>query len=105
MHQIIAMELSNITTAIIDNVKRLKEKHLNEIAKLTKESKLKLQRSVQSLQERLNYLQYWKEKLFINMSNETTLKTNDVVSYIKMKRIYEDIKKIRLFKVRDLHSN
>lgn len=105
MHQIIAMELSNITTAIIDNVKRLKEKHLNEIAKLTKESKLKLQRSVQSLQERLNYLQYWKEKLFINMSNETTLKTNDVVSYIKMKRIYEDINKIRLFKVRDLHSN
>lgn len=55
-----AKELSEIFTATIDTVKRLEEKHLCEIAKVTKESKSKLEKSVQSLEHRLNYLQYWK---------------------------------------------
>lgn len=89
-----AKELSEMTTVIINTVKRLEEKHLNELAKLSKESKSKLEKSVQSIEHRLYYLQYWKDKLFDNMSNETNLQTNEVFSYIKLKRIYENIKKL-----------
>lgn len=94
-----AKELSNTTTAIIDNVKMLEEKHLDELAKLTKESKSKLEKSVQSIEHRLNYLQYRKGKLLTDMSNATTLKTNEVLSYIKMKHIYENIRKLNYAKL------
>lgn len=94
-----AKELSEITTAIIDNVKMLKEKHLNELAKLSKESKSKLEKSVQSTEHRLLYLQYWKEQLLTNMSTETNLKTNDVFSYIKMKDFYENIRRLNYSKL------
>ncbi|XP_052700834.1 tripartite motif-containing protein 45-like [Crassostrea angulata] len=94
-----AKELSEITTAIIDNVKMLKEKHLNELAKLTKESKSELEKSVQSTEHRLLYLQYWREQLLTNMSTETNLKTNDVLSYIKMKDLYENIRKLNYSKL------
>ncbi|XP_052698123.1 E3 ubiquitin-protein ligase Midline-1-like [Crassostrea angulata] len=94
-----AKELSEITTAIIDNVKMLKEKHLNELAKLTKESKSKLEKSVQSTEHRLLYLQYWREQLLTNMSTETNLNTNDVLSYIKMKDFYENIRKLNYSKL------
>lgn len=91
--------MSEITTAIIDTVKRLEEKHLEEIAKLTKESKSKLEKSVQSKEHRINYLQYWKGKLLTDMSNATTLETNEVLAYIKMKHIYENIKKLNYAKL------
>eukprot|EP00105_Crassostrea_gigas_P026798 XP_011447875.1 PREDICTED: tripartite motif-containing protein 5 [Crassostrea gigas] len=86
-----AKELSGITTSIIATIKKLEEKHLDETAKLIKESKSKLENSVQSLEHRLSYLQYWKEKLTKNVSNETILKTNEILSYIKMKHIYESM--------------
>ncbi|XP_065944294.1 E3 ubiquitin-protein ligase TRIM56-like [Magallana gigas] len=82
-------ELLEITTSIIATIKKLEEKHLDEIAKLIKESKSKLENSVQSLGQRLNYLQYLK-----NVSNETVLKTNEVLSYPKMKHIYESMKNL-----------
>uniref|UniRef100_A0A8W8I2L2 Tripartite motif-containing protein 56 n=1 Tax=Magallana gigas TaxID=29159 RepID=A0A8W8I2L2_MAGGI len=87
-------ELLEITTSIIATIKKLEEKHLDEIAKLIKESKSKLENSVQSLGQRLNYLQYWKGKLLKNVSNETVLKTNEVLSYPKMKHIYESMKNL-----------
>lgn len=86
--------LSEITTTIIETVIRLVENHLGEITKLTKESKSKLEKSAQSLEHRLNYLQYWKEKLMKNVSKETNLNTNEVLSFIKMKQIYENIIKL-----------
>lgn len=89
-----AKELSEMTTVIINTVKKLEEKHLNELAKLSEESKSKLEKSVQSIDQRLSYLQYWKDKLFNSMTNETHLKRNEVFSFIKMKRIYENIKKL-----------
>lgn len=95
-----AKELSEITTTIIDTVKRLEEKHLGEIAKLTKQSKSKLEESVHSVEHRVNYLQYWKERLFKNMSNETNLNTNTVLSFMKMKQIYENIRKLDYSKLK-----
>lgn len=94
-----AKELSKTTTAIIDNVKMLEKKHLDELAKLTKESKSKLEKSVQSIEHRLNYLQYWKGKLLTDMSNATTLETNEVLAYIKMKHIYVNINNLNYAKL------
>lgn len=94
-----AKELSGITATIIDTVKRLEEKHLNELTKLTKESKLKLETSVKSNKHRLQYLQYWKEGLWQNLSNEDIPNENKVLSYIKLKNVHEHLKKLNYSKL------
>uniref|UniRef100_K1R1I6 Uncharacterized protein n=1 Tax=Magallana gigas TaxID=29159 RepID=K1R1I6_MAGGI len=92
-------ELSDVTTNIIQAVKKLEEEHLNELSKLSKESKSKLQKSVDSFEERLLYLKYWRELLSKNLSNETASETKRVLSYLKLKNIYENLQKLKYTKL------
>nr|XP_019930368.2 E3 ubiquitin-protein ligase TRIM71 [Crassostrea gigas] len=92
-------ELSDVTTNIIQAVKKLEEEHLNELSKLSKESKSKLQKSVDSFEERLLYLKYWRELLSKNLSNETASETKRVLSYLKLKNIHENLQKLKYTKL------
>lgn len=96
--------LSEITTTIIETVIRLVENHLGEITKLTKESKSKLEKSVQSLEHRLNYLQYWKEKLMKNVSKETNLNIKKGLVIHQNEANLRKHHKTGLFKVRNVRS-
>uniref|UniRef100_A0A8W8I3U2 Tripartite motif-containing protein 56 n=1 Tax=Magallana gigas TaxID=29159 RepID=A0A8W8I3U2_MAGGI len=92
-------ELSDVTTNIIQAVKKLEEEHLNELSKLSKESKYKLQKSVDSFEQRLLYLKYWRELLSKNLSNETASETKRVLSYLKLKKIHENLQKLKYTKL------
>uniref|UniRef100_K1R1H7 Tripartite motif-containing protein 45 n=1 Tax=Magallana gigas TaxID=29159 RepID=K1R1H7_MAGGI len=91
-------ELSDFTTNIIQVMKKLEEDHLNELSKLTKESKSKLQKSVNSFEQRLLYLKYWRELLSKNLSHETS-ETKRALSYIKLKKIHENLQKLNYTKL------
>uniref|UniRef100_K1REC7 Tripartite motif-containing protein 56 n=1 Tax=Magallana gigas TaxID=29159 RepID=K1REC7_MAGGI len=92
-------ELSDVTTNIIQVMKKLEEEHLNELSKLTKESKSKLQKSVDSFEQRLLYLKYWRELLSKYLSNKTTPETKRVLSYVKLKNIHENLQKLKYSKL------
>ena len=89
-------EISEFTQAIIQAVKRLEEKHLDEVAKLSKEAKSKLRESVASFDQRLQYICHWKDIL---MKNKGTSQTNTVLSYTKMRRIFEDLRNLNYSKL------
>lgn len=67
-------EITEYTTIVIQAVKKWREEHLNEVSKLSKESKFKLQRAAESFEQRLLYRKYWRESLVKNLSNENTSK-------------------------------
>uniref|UniRef100_A0A8W8IR28 Tripartite motif-containing protein 45 n=1 Tax=Magallana gigas TaxID=29159 RepID=A0A8W8IR28_MAGGI len=92
-------ELLEFTTNIIQVVKKLEEEHLNELSKLSKESHSKLQKSVESFEQRFLYLEYWKEILLKNLWNETAAETKRVLSYIKLKNIHENLQKLKYTKL------
>ncbi|XP_019930368.3 E3 ubiquitin-protein ligase TRIM71 [Magallana gigas] len=92
-------ELSDVTTNIIQAVKKLEEKHLNDLSKLSKESKSKLQKSVDSFEQRLFYLNYWRELLSKNLSNARASETKRALSYIKLKNIHEHLQKLKYTKL------
>lgn len=81
-------------------MKKLREEHLNEVSKLSKESKSKLQRAAESFEQRLLYLKYWRESLVKNMSNEDTSNTNRVLSYTKLKNIHENLQQLGFSKLK-----
>lgn len=93
-------EITEFTTNEIQVVKKLKEEHLNEVSKLSKESKSKLQRAAESFEQRLLYLKYWRESLVKNMSNEDTSTTNRVLSYTKLKNIHENLQQLGISKLK-----
>eukprot|EP00105_Crassostrea_gigas_P041164 XP_019925312.1 PREDICTED: tripartite motif-containing protein 45-like [Crassostrea gigas] len=92
-------KLLEFTTNIIQVVKKLEEEHLNEISRLSKESNSKLQKSVESFEQRFLYLKYWKEILLKNLSNETASETKKVLSYIKLKNIHENLQRLKYTKI------
>uniref|UniRef100_K1RM57 Tripartite motif-containing protein 45 n=1 Tax=Magallana gigas TaxID=29159 RepID=K1RM57_MAGGI len=92
-------ELLEFTTNIMQVVKKLEEEHLNEISRLSKESNSKLQKSVESFEQRFLYLEYWKEILLKNLSNETTSETKKVLSYIKLKNIHANLQRLKCTKL------
>ncbi|XP_022333201.2 uncharacterized protein LOC111130422 [Crassostrea virginica] len=93
----LSKELSEFTQTIIHGIKCLEEKHLDEIAKLSKTSKSKLQTSVESFEQRLLYLLYWKEIL---IESKETSQTNTVLSYSKLKTILEGLQTLNYSKMR-----
>ena len=92
-------KLSELSDAIIQTVKRLEEKHLDELSKLSKESKSKLQQSVDSMEQRLQYLLYWKEVLMKNESRQETAHAKRLLSCSRMKRICEDLQNLSYSKL------
>ncbi|XP_078315524.1 uncharacterized protein LOC144619948 [Crassostrea virginica] len=92
-------ELSELTVDIIQTVKRLEEKHLDELAKLSKESKSKLQQSLNSKEQRLQYLLYWKEILMNNESRQERADAKRLLSCSRMKRICEDLQNLSYSKL------
>uniref|UniRef100_A0A8W8IMV2 Tripartite motif-containing protein 56 n=3 Tax=Magallana gigas TaxID=29159 RepID=A0A8W8IMV2_MAGGI len=92
-------ELLEFTTNNIQVIKKLEEEHLNELSKLSKESNSKLQKSVDSFEQRFLYLEYWKEILLKNLSNETASETKRVLSYIKLKNIHENLQRLKYTKL------
>lgn len=93
-------EITEFTTNVIQAVKKWREEHLDEVSKLSKESKFKLQRAAESFEQRLLYLKYWRESLVKNLSNENTSKTNRVLSYTKLKNIHENLQKLGFTKLK-----
>lgn len=93
-------EITEYTTIVIQAVKKWREEHLNEVSKLSKESKFKLQRAAESFEQRLLYRKYWRESLVKNLSNENTSKTNRVLSYTKLKNIHENLQKLGFTKLK-----
>ncbi|XP_022334009.1 uncharacterized protein LOC111130990 [Crassostrea virginica] len=92
-------ELSELTADIIQTVKRLEEKHLDELAKLSKESKSKLQQSLNSKEQRLQYLLYWKEVLMKNESRQESAHAKRLLSCSRMKKICEDLQNLNYSKI------
>nr|XP_022331924.1 uncharacterized protein LOC111129749 [Crassostrea virginica] len=92
-------ELSELTDDIIQAVQRLKEKHLDELAKLSKKSKSNLQRSVDSMEQRLQYLLYWREVLMEKVSEQEITETRRVLRCSRMKQICEDLQNLRYSKL------
>ncbi|XP_078315526.1 uncharacterized protein LOC111129749 [Crassostrea virginica] len=92
-------ELSELSAAIIQTVKRLEEKHLDELSKLSKESKSKIQQSVDSMEQRLLYLLYWKDILMKNKSRQETAHAKRLLSCSRMKKICEDLKSLNYSKI------
>ncbi|XP_022330482.2 uncharacterized protein LOC111128869 [Crassostrea virginica] len=99
MTQKFSNELSELSAAIIQTVKRLEGKHLDELAKLSKESKSKLQQSLNSKEQRLQYLLYWKEILMKNESRQETAHAKRLLSCSRMKRICEDLQNLNYSKI------
>lgn len=93
-------EITEFTTNVIQVVKKLREEHLNEVSKLSKESKSKLQRAAESFEQRLLYLKYWRESLVKNMSDEDISNTNRVLSYTKLKSIHENLQQLGFSKLK-----
>ena len=89
-------EISEFTQAIIQAVKCLEEKHLDEVSKLSKEAKSKLRQSVESFDQRLQYIRHWKDIL---MKSKGTSQINTVLSYTKMRSIFEDLRKLNYSKL------
>nr|XP_022330482.1 tripartite motif-containing protein 5-like [Crassostrea virginica] len=92
-------ELSEISDDIIKAVQRLKEKHFDELAKLSKKSKSKLQRSVDSMEQRLQYLLYWNEVLMEKVSEQEITETRRVLYCSRMKKICEDLQNLSYSKL------
>ena len=86
-------ELSKSTDNIIQAVQKLKEKHLDELAKLSKKSKSKLQRTVDSMEQRLQYLLYWKEVLMEKVSEQ------EILYCSRIKEICEDLQNLSYSKL------
>ena len=106
MTQKFSNELSELSAAIIQTVKRLEGKHLDELAKLSKESKSKLQQSLNSKEQRLQYLLYWKEILMKNESRQETAHAKRLLSCSRMKRICEDLQNLSFSKLEiDIQAN
>ncbi|XP_062574369.1 uncharacterized protein LOC134236223 [Saccostrea cucullata] len=84
-------EISKMSSKIIEAVKCLEETHLNELTKASKESKSKLQKSIDSFEQRPLFLQYWKESLQKNLSDKESSKNKLALSYCKMKQIHEHL--------------
>ena len=99
MTQKFSTELSELIADIIQTAKRLEEKHLDELAKLSKESKSKIQQSVYSMEQRLQYLLYWKEVLMKNESRQETAHAKRLLSCSRMKRICEDLQNLNYSKI------
>lgn len=81
-------------------MKKPREEHLNKVSKLSKDSNFKLQRAAESFEQRLLYLKYWRESLVKNLLNEDTSKTNRVLSYTKLKNIFENLQKLGFTKLK-----
>ena len=92
-------ELSELTADIIQTVKKLEEKHLDELAKLSKESKSKVQKSFNSKEQGLQYLLYWKEILMKNESRHEIPHAKRILSCSRMKRICEDLQNLNFSKI------
>ena len=93
MREKFSNELSKLTDNIIQAVQKLKEKHLDELAKLSKKSKSKLQRTVDSIEQRLQYLLYWKEALMEKMSEQ------EILYCSRIKDICEDLQTLSYAKL------
>ncbi|XP_061174794.1 uncharacterized protein LOC133183935 [Saccostrea echinata] len=87
-------EISQMSSTLIEAVKCLEETHLTELAKASKESKSKLRKSLDSFEQRLLLLQYWKELLQKNLLPDESSKTKLALSYCRMKQIHEHLTKL-----------
>lgn len=103
-------EISDATSAIIQAVKNLEEKHLDKLAKSCKESKSKLEKSIKCFEQRLQYLRFWKKVSQRNFASEKNPKISSVLSYSKMKHIYENLRRLDYTQLKvsvntELHDN
>lgn len=87
-------EISDTTAAIIQAVKNSEETHLDELAKSCKESKCKLEKSIKCYEQRLQYLRYSKKISQRNCASVKNPKICSVLSYSKMRHIYENLKRL-----------
>jgi chemotaxis regulatin CheY-phosphate phosphatase CheZ len=85
-------EISDATERIVQAVKNLEEKHMDELAKSCKESKSKLEKSIKCFEQRLQYLRCWKRVLQRHFSEEENFKMCSVLSDSKLKHIHENLK-------------
>ncbi|XP_061174013.1 E3 ubiquitin-protein ligase Midline-1-like [Saccostrea echinata] len=95
----IVNDITKTKDKAIESVKRLEEKHLNEVAKLSKDAKAKLEKSIEALEQRRCYLQYWKEATSKNLSPEESSESEFVLSYIKLAQIFKDLRKLDISKL------
>ncbi|XP_062574359.1 uncharacterized protein LOC134236214 [Saccostrea cucullata] len=91
-------EVSVSKEAIIKNVERLEEKHLNEIANVSKDAKAKLQKSINSLEQQQCYLRHWKEATLKNLTSTDSSKSVFALSYAKLEQICKHLQKIGISK-------
>ncbi|XP_056022023.1 tripartite motif-containing protein 45-like [Ostrea edulis] len=93
-------EISGAKAAIIETVTKLEEQHLNEVGKATKDAKAKLQKSINTFEQRHCYLRHWKEILGKNLFTDGSPKTIVALSYTKMERIFQTLRKMEMSRLK-----